>query len=412
MSADQLKGKDEQWRHEFGEVLKKIREDRGLTQKDVTRLLKLRSIETYANFERGKRWPPRKILLKLRDTLHIHADEWTRIQVAYFPERSASGYMLDCWVLDETRDRVERSPCLSYFYNNDQVPPYVPRIHGKVFVFEGREFTRSAENFFRPTFRPPAPGLIPEPEEEDAYKFQVNIYTSAEPRREIKVVLTEDGYLKEEDPPNFYRDATRILENWIKRFGIILDNAWSPKENHLPAYAKSDVALIGGPGKNCVSDAVNREFQKGTWFRGFYFESNDDTPTRWAIRHHLRPEVHLTSVECCLTQEGKEEAYRRLKDGWFQDYGLVYIGPNPLNTNKYGWRWLIMVAGLGPIGTLGAAKALLNPRIFDFFVMDLGYMNWYYSGVIRYRCGTSTQEIREGHISSIFLTRDSLLTNR
>jgi hypothetical protein len=211
-------------------------------------------------------------------------------------------------------------------------------------------------------------------------------------------------------PPHDRSAAAELLQRLaeVTRTGSIERCPRTP----APEQARGSVVAIGGPSLNTVSAELNRFFgQKGTWFRGFYFAeagpcrecptliSGQEQLKRWEIRCHAVPEApaierhrHPPSLWA--------DTFPRLRDGRAQDFAIIYAGVNPLNVQN----WLVLVAGLGGVGSVGAAQALNTPPAFGLIAQCLTDRHLYCSVLIRYRF-TDTERAGDGSLASITLIR-------
>jgi hypothetical protein len=98
-----------------------------------------------------------------------------------------------------------------------------------------------------------------------------------------------------------------------------------------------------------------------------------------------------------------EDPYARLPDGRKEDVGILYVGANPLASQ----HWLIWVAGLGSVGTVGTALALQEPRVVERIARGLTDPRTYCCTLVRYRF-TEEQCPLDGALASIALTRGGL----
>ena len=73
----------------------------------------------------------------------------------------------------------------------------------------------------------------------------------------------------------------------------------------------------------------------------------------WRLRAHDLPEEPGIP--------DPDDPYVRLPDGRKEDVGILYMGANPL-ARRHGLVW---VAGLGSVGTVGAALALQDGRVVE-----------------------------------------------
>ena len=150
---------------------------------------------------------------------------------------------------------------------------------------------------------------------------------------------------------------------------------WPPLLRALSAHAHTR-ATPPGPHPPVPDPLARRDWR----IRGFYFAPAGEVPDRlgtpvrcWRRRAHALPEEPGIP--------DPDDPYARLPDGRKADVGILYLGANPLAHR----HWLIWVAGLGSVGTVGAAIALQNPRVVEAMARGLTGPHHYCCALVRYR---------------------------
>jgi hypothetical protein len=203
----------------------------------------------------------------------------------------------------------------------------------------------------------------------------------------------------EDNMPPYDKEAVDLLSSIMNRIGI-RTHAYHCKEDLAWKTHQQNMVLICGPIRNERSAEVNLTLEQNTpWFSGFYLKKIESTnaPERqhqeeqWTISHS--------------TIEGFSAPFHGLPaQGAQEDYGLIYIGPNPCNLR----RWLIWVAGLGPIGTYGACVAFEDMDFVRMLATRLSHHKNYISACVRYRYRKNRP--REGNIVTI-ITCDGIVSS-
>lgn len=160
---------------------------------------------------------------------------------------------------------------------------------------------------------------------------------------------------------------------------------------------------IGGPGSHPLSEATNQVLAQRAWgLRGFYFAPAGDARSRagdlircWRLQAHGIPEE--------LGIPDPEDPYARLPDGRKADVGILSVGANPLARQ----HWLIWVAGLGSVGTVGAALALQDVQVVEAIARGLTDGQTYGCALVRYRFAGEQRPL-DGALASLALTRGVL----
>ena len=181
--------------------------------------------------------------------------------------------------------------------------------------------------------------------------------------------------------PDYDALAARVIREGLHTRGVCLTLV-RPRPS-APGLAPIDgpMIVIGGPGSQRLSEAVNRALIRQDWgIQGFYFAAAGEVPDRtgnlvrcWRLRAHALPEEPGIP--------DPDDPYARLPDGRKEDFGIIYVGANPL-ARRHGLVW---VAGLGSVGTVGAALALQDPRVVEALVPGLTDEQAYGCALVRYR---------------------------
>jgi len=181
------------------------------------------------------------------------------------------------------------------------------------------------------------------------------------------------------------RNAATKIGEMLNCLGLQIRIDHSDSKSVAQEIGRSMV-LVGGPSMNKFSDQINRGLAVDSeWYRGFYFdkiqslsgETGEDLQDKycWVIKHKGM-DVHVTHTGIMLDKKK-------------EDTGIIYVGPNPVNKN----RWLMWIAGLSSGGTYGAAKSIYHYKHNLDFVELLGgslFNNHRYcSALIRYRYDAS-----------------------
>jgi hypothetical protein len=164
-----------------------------------------------------------------------------------------------------------------------------------------------------------------------------------------------------------------------------------------------DLVVVGGPGSQPLSEAINQAVYRRDWgVRGFYFAPAGEAPSRagnlvrcWRLQAHDLPE------EAGIPDP--DDPYARLPDGCKEDFGVLYVGANPL-ARRHGLIW---VAGLGSVGTVGAALALQDPRVMEALAPKVPGEQAYGCALVRYRFADEQYPL-DGALACMALTRGML----
>ena len=152
--------------------------------------------------------------------------------------------------------------------------------------------------------------------------------------------------------PQSDRTAARLILDDLRKAGVRLkEPELSYALNRPNSYAGENVILVCGPHGNSMSYELNTHIAADK-LRAFFFEQDSiedrrHTPQgheRWSIRCGAMPDLRARVED----GQGSETGL---------DYGLAYIGKGPRSD-----CWVIWVAGLGAPGTIGAAKAIIDPH--------------------------------------------------
>jgi hypothetical protein len=181
--------------------------------------------------------------------------------------------------------------------------------------------------------------------------------------------------------PDYDALAAEVVMEGLRKRGVSFDLVRACDPEPVLPLVDRDLVVIGGPGSQRVSDTINQALARRAWgIRGFYFAPAGEAPDRfgnlvrcWRLRAHDLPE------EPGLPDP--DDPYPRLPDGRKEDVGILYVGANPL-ARRYGLIW---VAGLGSVGTVGAAIALQDPRVVDAMAWGVTDRQAYGCALVRYR---------------------------
>ncbi|MFZ2488878.1 MAG: hypothetical protein WAZ19_12225 [Anaerolineae bacterium] len=219
-----------------------------------------------------------------------------------------------------------------------------------------------------------------------------------------KKVLIVTGALQDRhgnyDIPYYDLKSAELMAETLGSIGIKsqIDHC---KSHFIPRNMGDNMILICGPVVNYFSAEINRRLSSETpWFNGFYFgqlippeQSKQDVPEmEWGICHRGIAKLEIPFAE--FPPQGRTE-----------DCGIIYIGPNPINSD----RWIIWVAGLGAFATYGAAKAFQNPIFLELLGRGLFSEQRYCSSLIQYRFDLENPV--NGAVSNIIVTGGSVNTN-
>ena len=128
--------------------------------------------------------------------------------------------------------------------------------------------------------------------------------------------------------PNYDKKSAESLMPFLKGLGInaILDHC---KGDDSPKGHSKDMIILCGPVYNDYSIEINQSLKsEKSSYNGFYFsnfESNrnkfKDKESDWQISHKVINEISLS--------------FQGLpRDNATIDFGLIYVGPNPINKSR------------------------------------------------------------------------------
>ena len=353
---------DTEYYKSVGNALRRIRENHKLNQVDVSKKLGYEDNKggQYGKMELGKAVIHPTHLLKLRDKLGLSVDEWEELRDIYLPPMQMEN-CLESLCLDGNRDKVGRRGILE-------------KIHYKEIHQYYNNVRLSDERIWKS-----------------------NIFKFNDEKVALVVGVRDSDYFVRYD-----NQAVHFIDSILNNINIRheTDDCESPKFQNI----ERDLVLIGGPESNKFSRSINNELRKIDRFNGFYFSDEDDTE-HWVILHKEQSEFKILYSECFDISSGLREKILELEDKGFQDYGLIYIGPNPLNVEK----WLVLIAGLGRVGTYGGAELFTDNRFIEYISNRLSGNYSYCSAVIRYRFYGLSRDTRKGYVSSIHLTRGKFI---
>ena len=129
-------------------------------------------------------------------------------------------------------------------------------------------------------------------------------------------------------------DAASVPSKTFKRFGIDCEVEAHHPNDEIDFHR--DMVLIGGPITSRYARLINDKL-KAIGTNSFCFSERDG--------------IHIIDHPGEITNNIQ---FNKTEIGQNFDYGILYIGPNPIHQNF----WLIWLAGLGPYATLGMAQEL------------------------------------------------------
>jgi transcriptional regulator with XRE-family HTH domain len=364
----------------LGKMLCALRIDRHLTQQQVANALLFSRTDTYGEFERADTKPTWETLKKLRRIFDLGDDDWRELRVIWMDEEE-SAFQLDCLVLDEMFEVPSNIRFLYESYGqqslNAKNSPKAPPIFSTA---DQREWTARICHF------------------EDS----VSIITGAMENEHNEFSMPETDH-----------QAAKYLQSILEK--LTIDSQFNHcKSARMPNNYGEDLVLICGPAHNKISAVINEKFQQNeTWYQGFYFSQGHGIaegavrPIGWSIRHRAFPEVYIHFEDLIHQLPGGGFQYQKSDNGYAHDFGLVYVGPNPLDMQ----HWLVMTAGLGPNATYGAALALKQPRIVELLGRALYNRRRYCSGLIEYCFFDEPHKKYAGHISRVVLTKGTVYSD-
>ncbi|WP_157083465.1 hypothetical protein [Bradyrhizobium manausense] len=146
--------------------------------------------------------------------------------------------------------------------------------------------------------------------------------------------------------------AAKLVESELAQVGFKTISTISCSDDDVSpkAFSSEDVILICGPVGNSLSRELN-QCLKDAGANAFYFSALEDAEqtahrpkgkAKWIISHGLFGDLRITHPN-----SGND------------DYGVIFVGRNP----KAKDLWLVWLAGLGAEGTIGAARALVDPHV-------------------------------------------------
>ena len=196
--------------------------------------------------------------------------------------------------------------------------------------------------------------------------------------------------------------AAQLVRDYLRRQAPGLEVLRCQTETAL-AWDAGALVVVGGPGSHAPGEAINAALaRRAMGVRGFFFSPAGEARDRagytvrcWRLRAHDLPDEPGIP--------DPEDPYARLPDGRKEDVGILYVGANPLASR----HWLIWVAGLGSVGTVGVALALQDPRVAVLVARGLTEPQAYCCALLRYRFADEQRPL-EGNLASLALTRGVL----
>ena len=203
--------------------------------------------------------------------------------------------------------------------------------------------------------------------------------------------------------PDYDGLATRVVQESLVKRAVSLDVVRAGPSALAPEPPEGPLVVVGGPGSHRLSKAINQAFVRRAWgFWGFYFAPAGEARSRagdlircWRLRAHALPEEPGIP--------DPDDPYARLPDGRKEDVGILYAGANPLARQS----WLVWVAGLGAVGTVGVALALQEPRVVEAMARGLTGGPTYACALVRYRFADEQRPL-DGALACMALTRGVL----
>ena len=203
--------------------------------------------------------------------------------------------------------------------------------------------------------------------------------------------------------PDYDALVAEVVREGLLKQGVRLDLVHPRPSEPASAPINGPMIVIGGPGSHRLSEVLNEALTRRAWgIRGFYFAPAGDAVDRlgnrvqcWRLRAHDLPEDPGIP--------DPDDPYARLPDGCKEDFGILYVGANPL-ARRHGLLW---VAGLGSVGTVGAALALQDPRVMETLAPRLTDEQAYGCALVRYRFADEQYPL-DGALACVALTRGVL----
>jgi transcriptional regulator with XRE-family HTH domain len=352
---------------EIGEKLRAFRMRQRWTQEEAAQIIGIH-VNRYSEYERSITEPNPRRVLKLLEEVRLSGKEKRDFIGYLFTPGEESSSILEM-MLFGTRPNLNEVPLLARRIYQDAKEVAL--------ITEPDDDSGASQVWLKKIFRFPK-------------KQPIWITTSVD----------TDKQGRDNIPPGD-RTAVERIQECLKEVSIesLYGHCRNPKG---PKDAKRDIVLACGPAQNTLSKQVNKVLMtENGWFKGFYFYLLDQKgkktpPGGWTIRCHLLPE------EEGIGFPGYPYSVHSLQDGRLQDFGLLYIGPNPLALDN----WLVMVAGLGPIGTPGSSLAFMQPRILEFLAKNLRGKRYYCSALVHYHFASERgDEAENGEITSITVVK-------
>jgi hypothetical protein len=186
--------------------------------------------------------------------------------------------------------------------------------------------------------------------------------------------------------PGVDRHAGDILTDDMQNIGIKISGLSPCGNDPAPRqFASDSMILICGPNANSLADDLNEHF-RGTQSHAFYFIPLEETEI------HVKP----TEGEWAIAHGTFRDLIIKTPPLGNIDYGLIYVGKNPRAADK----WLIWIAGLGPHGTVGCARTLVDQRVQAMLASHFDAGAEYVSASISYEYTSET----EGAVTSVCIS--------
>lgn len=221
-------------------------------------------------------------------------------------------------------------------------------------------------------------------EQNSPYRNRLRLYRFAAAPKIITGAFLEDG-----QPVHTHQAdiaATKLVQADMVGVGLTNSNDLSWNDAAAPrTFSSEPIVLLCGPVGNSLTQDLNEHLSKSSR-PAFYFSPLDSASVpqiphghkRWIVAHNTFRDIQLV-----YPANGSE------------DYGIIFVGKNPKNEN----HWLVWLAGLGPHGTVGAARAFVDERVQAVLASHLR-ASPYVSALVKYRfTGLDT-----GTVTSVLFT--------
>jgi hypothetical protein len=227
------------------------------------------------------------------------------------------------------------------------------------------------------------------------------IHSGADPR--ACMIIGTAPEQQQPSSPDYDALAAQVIGEGMRERGVGFNLVRARDLESMLTLNDRDLIVVGGPGSQRLSEAINQALARGAWgIRSFYFAPAGETPDRlgnlvrcWRLRAYDLPEEPGIP--------DPDDPYACLPDGCKEDFGILYAGANPL-ARRHGLLW---VAGLGSVGTVGAALALGDPRVVEATARGVTDEQMYACTLVRYRFADEQRPL-DGTLACVALTRGVL----